>query len=191
MISMKKKIEVTNYKKIYQNKTVIIDDIVIDKRVNLLIGKNGCGKSTLLKSIANLISYEGNIKIDSKTCYMSETVSYPEDISLFDFIDNLNKISKNNSLNEEINYLLNLFHLEKKLHNKINTFSKGMKVKVNIIQCLMEKADIYLLDEPLSGLDKKGVACLIEYIKKSSKMFVISTHLNNDFKEICDEVFYL
>jgi len=184
-------IEVNNYKKVYHNTTVFIDDLVINKRVNLVIGKNGCGKSTLLKSIANLISYEGIIESKYSVCYMSEVVSYPEGISLFEFLENLNKISSNKSSINEIEYLLSLFLLYDKQSCLISTFSKGMKAKVNIIQCLMEKADVYLLDEPLSGLDKKGVACLVKYIEKSSKSFVISTHLDNDFKEICDEVFYL
>ncbi len=188
---MNSKIEVRDFQKNYRNQQVIIADLVIKKRVNLLIGKNGSGKSTLLKSIANLITYEGTISTNKRICYMSESVSYPNDISLDDFLHNLMQISRNESSEKEIANLLKIFHLDDKVNQILNTYSKGMKAKVNIVQCLMEKADIYLLDEPFSGLDKEGVACLIDYIKKSPKSFLISTHLNNDFKEISDEVFYL
>ena len=59
-----------------------------------------------------------------------------------------------------------------------------MKAKVNLVQVLVEKADVYLLDEPINGLDKDGVKCLINYLKQSDKNFLISTHLIDDFKSL-------
>jgi len=184
-------IEINNFRKQYSSLLVRLEDIKITKRVNLLIGKNGSGKSTLLKAIAQLIKYEGEISCDKKICFMSEHVSYPLDLDLGTFIKHLIKVSLSSIKEEERQELLVSFNLENKLEEKLHSLSRGMSSKVNIIQCLMEEADIYLLDEPLSGLDKLGVKNLINYIKSSNKVFIISTHLNNDFKEICDEVFYL
>lgn len=184
-------IKVKNFKKQYHNHTVELEDIIISKRVNLIVGKNGSGKSTLLKAMANLIKYSGEIKNDNKICLMSEDVSYPRDLELDTFLMRLNMISYNKSSTEDIHSLLVSFNLIHKQHELLDSLSKGMKTKVNIVQCLMEKSDIYLLDEPLNGLDKEGVACLINYIKKSNKTFVISTHLATDFLKVSDEVFYL
>ncbi len=184
-------IEIKNFQKEYSNQLVRLEDITLTKRVNLLVGKNGSGKSTLLKAIAQLINYKGDIICEKKICLMNEIVNYPLDLELDTFLRYLNKISNNPSSEEEINKLLVSFNLNHKLKEKLHCLSKGMASKVNLVQCLMEKADIYLLDEPLSGLDKLGVECLINYIKQSDSTFVISTHLNSDFKEICEEVFYL
>lgn len=184
-------IKVKGFKKQYLNHLVILEDMSITKRVNLLIGQNGSGKSTLLKAIANMIKYEGEITSEGKVCIMNEVVSYPLDLDLKTFLIELNNISVNKVSEEVILKLLTSFNLEDKQDEKLQYLSKGMAAKVNIVQCLMEEADIYLLDEPFSGLDKEGVKCLVNYIKKDSSIFIISTHLDNDFKEICDEVFYL
>ena len=184
-------IEVSNFKKKYHSHLVELEDIVITKRVNILVGKNGSGKSTILNAIADLISYEGEVLCNQKICIMSETVNYPKDIELAAFLKHLNCISSFKLSESDIIDLLISFNIKDKMKEKLNSLSKGMKAKVNIVQCLMEKADVYLLDEPLSGLDKNGVRCLINYIDKSDKVFIISTHLEGDFNDICDEVFYL
>ncbi len=184
-------IKVTDFQKQYHNHLVKVEDISITKRVNLLVGKNGSGKSTILKAIANLIKYDGEILCDKQICFMSEIVSYPIDLDLETFIKHLNNISLSEIDNDEVDTLLENFDLIDKLKENLYNLSKGMKAKVNIVQCLMEHSDLYLLDEPLSGLDEAGVKCLIQYIKKSDKQFIISTHLAGDFSDISDEVFEL
>ena len=108
-----------------------------------------------------------------------------------EFIYSLNSVSRTRNKEEDVKKLLKLFKIEGKSKELLSNLSKGMKAKVNLVQCLMEEADLYLLDEPLSGLDKEGVDCLIKYIKQSNKQFIISTHLTNDFEKISDEVFNL
>lgn len=184
-------IRVTNFEKQYTNHLVSLDDLHITKRVNLLIGKNGSGKSTLLKAIAKLIKHSGEINVNNKTCYMCESVSYPRDIDLETFLKQLYAISSQTISEEDKDSLLENFNLNNKLNKSLHSLSKGMKAKVNLVQCLMEEADIYLLDEPLSGLDELGIEYLVKYISNSEKTFVISTHLASDFSETCDEMFYL
>lgn len=184
-------IEVINFSKQYRNHIVKIGDITITKRVNLLVGKNGSGKSTLLKAIANVIKYDGKIIYNKKTSFMSEKVVYPLDLDINNFLINLNNISSSPVNSEKINKLLCDFDLLDKKKEFLHNLSKGMKAKVNLVQCLMEQADIYLIDEPLSGLDTDGVKQLIKYVEKSSFSFLISTHLIDEYSSISEEIFYL
>ncbi len=188
---MKYLIRVTNFIKKYRNEEVIIKNFIINERITLLVGKNGSGKSTILRAIGNFIKYEGIIEVNGKVSYMSEFPSFPNDLTVNDFIYSLRNISKLEVDNKEVDNLLKLFKLERKRDELLLNLSKGMKAKVNLIQCLIEEADIYLLDEPISGLDKDGVKCLIKYINKSDKYYVISTHLIKDFNEIRSEVISL
>ncbi len=184
-------IEINQFKKQYQHHLVIIRDLKINKRITLLVGKNGSGKSTLLKAIAHFISYEGTIKNNHKVCLMSETVTYPQDIDVITFLKHLNRISKVKSELKTIDNLLASFNLLIKKTELIRNLSKGMKVKINLLQCLMEKADIYLLDEPLSGLDKEGISQLITYIKTHQSNFIISTHTPNAFANLEEAIIKL
>lgn len=188
---MKYPIKVFNFIKEYKNEVVTIKDFIIGKRITLLVGKNGSGKSTILRAIAGFIKYEGIVEVSGKVSYMSELPYFPNDLTMDEFISSLNSISKIKNKESDIKELLRLFKIEGKRKQLLSSLSKGMKAKVNLIQCLMEEADIYLLDEPISGLDKDGVNCLIKYIDNSEKIFIISTHLVSDFKDVSNEVINL
>ncbi len=188
---MKYQIKVSKFRKKYKNKEVVIKDILITKRITLLLGKNGSGKSTLLKAIGGLIKYEGSISVIGKVAYMSEFNSFPHDLKLIDFINSLNSVSKHSISDIEIKKLFKMFNLYSKKDELLSSLSKGMKAKVNLVQILIDKSDIYLLDEPINGLDKEGVKCLIDYLEKSDKCFVISTHLVDDFKNLKSEIIAL
>ncbi len=188
---MNSKIEVLDFSKKYVNHQVVLDDFIITKRVNLIVGKNGSGKSTLLKAMAGLINHDGAISYIGKGCYMDEVFSYPLDVDLYSFLELLNATSEIPSETKRIDKLISYFELDNKVDETLNTLSKGMKAKVNLIQCLLEDADFYLLDEPLSGLDKKGIQCLKRYISNSESQFIISTHLDKDLIDISNAVIYL
>ncbi len=181
-------IKIKEFVKTYPSKTIHIHNLEIHHRVTILKGENGSGKSTLLKGLMNLISYEGNIENAYSLSYMPENPFFPLDITLDDFLCNLTQKKEN-----EYNYkqLIALFQLEDKVNERINTLSKGMKAKLNLVQCLMKGADIYILDEPLSGLDDQSVKLLIEYMNKSEKSFIISSHIDRSFKELNRKVIHI
>lgn len=188
---MKYLINVKDFTKRYKKEEVFIKSLVISKRVTLIVGENGAGKSTILRAIGGFIKYEGDIKVNGKISYMSEFSHFPVDLKVNEFINSLKHISSDTKSDEELKDLFKLFNLEDKLDLLLSSLSKGMKAKLNLIQCLMENKDIYILDEPISGLDKDGVKSLIKYIKKSLGNYIISTHLLDDFKDISNEVIYL
>ena len=179
-------IEIKDFIKEYKNAVIKIDDIVITKRVTLIYGKNGSGKSTLLKAITGLIKYQGNITKDVRVSYMSEFISLPMGMNLQELIDGIVNLEEYDY--ELLKKLLNELKLTNKLTSNCESLSKGMAAKVNLLLSLIIDRDLYILDEPLSGLDERSIAFLIKYIKNSKKQFIISSHNLETFKNIVTEV---
>ena len=167
--------KIRNFSKFYKNKEVNIKDISLNKRITFLLGVNGSGKSTLLKAIAKLISYNGKITSELSVCYLPENPSYPSSITVYEFLKNLSLIDQSTDI--VIDQDLNIFNLKQKKNTQIKNLSKGMLQKLNLIQCLFQHKELYLLDEPYSGLDKTAIKLLNNYIKTSSSNYLISTHL--------------
>ena len=178
--------KITEFKKQYKGDTVEMADIYTDKRILVLKGDNGSGKSTVLKAISNMISYKGQIESKGTKSFMSETVKFPSDMTVMEVVNSINYIDQISS--ENITKLVDQFDIAHKLNEKISTLSKGMKMKLQLICTFLIEKDIYILDEPFSGLDRASVVNLVGYILKSKKRFIIATHIDIDFKEECDVI---
>ena len=69
-----------------------------------------------------------------------------------------------------------------------------MKQKLGIAQAIMENPDILILDEPMNGLDQRGIAeirKLLLELKKNNKLILLASHTREDMKMLCDQVFYI
>ncbi len=182
-------VQIKNAKKVYKNTILRYENIEIKNRVTLLVGSNGSGKSTLIKMINDVIQYDGEILSNVSTSYMPEVATFPKDVFVNIFLEQLCFLQKIE--NSSFLKLLDLFQLTTKITEPIYSLSKGMKAKLNLIQCLMKPADLYILDEPLSGLDYQAVETLVDYIKDSEKSFLISSHISSAFEEVVMEVITL
>ena len=89
---------------------------------------------------------------------------------------------------ERFKKLITLFKLEDNLHKNLDELSKGMKQKLSLLLCLVRNKELYLLDEPLDGLDDLSKQNLIEYIKKDNRYYLISTHNHQEFEKLSCEV---
>lgn len=163
-----------------------------------LLGPNGCGKTSLIKSIVGLINdYEGEILIegahpgvDSKKAiaYLPEKNYLPSWMTpksaikyMSDFYDNFNA--------EKAYSLLRAFELPEK--QKIKTMSKGMQEKVQLLLVMSREAKLYILDEPLGGVDPVARDFIMETIMKNrfeNSTILLSTHLIYDIEGILDRV---
>lgn len=188
---MKLEIKIEDFKKKYHNCTIMIKNMCLRKRVTVICGPNGSGKSTLLKAIAGFIKYDGQITGNYIYSYYSELSNYPEDINILEFHNNLMRISDQNVKYEILYDNLSNLGLESKIEEEISSLSKGMKAKAGILFCLSSKADVYLLDEPLSGLDKESVKKVKKIINESKKTFIITSHLQSELFDIAEEVIHL
>lgn len=182
------KIRIDHFTKTYPEKVIHIKNVSLTKKVTIFVGENGSGKSTILKGILQLISYEGIILSNHTFSYMPENPNFPLDITVKQFLSNLYHTSTNDY---DYHPFITEYGLEDKINSYISTLSKGMKAKINLIQCFMRNTDVYVLDEPLNGLDEESVKLLIIHINKSSKHFIISSHLAEAFKVLDKEVLFL
>src|SRR5690625_1574760 len=171
-----KLIELKNAKKKYLNKYFNLK--IREKDKILITGINGSGKSTLIKLITKYIKpdkgeviYYKSIKIN----YLEEIISLTLNIKVIDYIRQIEKIKK-----ASFNY--HLFQiLTFPLNKNIFELSKGNKQKLALYITLFNQSNIYILDEPLNGLDNKTQKLLINYLNNLNETIVIVTHYKNDY----------
>jgi ABC-2 type transport system ATP-binding protein len=184
---MDKLVEITSMTKSFGKKVILQDvDMVINKGDSIaLIGHNGCGKSTLLKIICGLTSIkEGNVKYYKKIKFNYVPERFPQMaitprqyILRTALIEGLTK----DEINKKSDELFKEFFMDNMIDTPIKYLSKGSIQKVSVIQALITKPDILLLDEPLSGQDADSQKVFIELIEKlieEDVTVVMSCHEN-------------
>jgi ABC-2 type transport system ATP-binding protein len=154
----------------------------------LLLGSNGSGKSTLIKCIIGLINYKGFIKRKYKRiAYVPERFPEVSLIKSKTILDCL-MVEEEKSIREEIIKLFSeYFSLD--LNKNLCALSKGNLQKLIIIQALINKADLFIFDEALNGLDKFNQVKLINIInllRKAGKTIIITSHYENYYSDCFD-----
>lgn len=199
-------LEVINVSKKY-GKFLAVDNVsftVPDGTVGILLGPNGAGKSTVIKSIAGLVKYEGQIRLQGlpardveakKTfAYVPEIPSMYEALTVREHIDFIGRAYGLETEEKEISRLLERFELEDKQNKLGNELSKGMMQKVSICCALVIKPHVILLDEPMVGLDPvaiKELKKVVLELKEQGTTVLISTHMLEMVKELWDVTFVL
>ena len=189
--------------KTYDSKKILDDvNLVIPEgRIIGLLGKNGAGKSTLIKSINDLLTIdEGEILFKGKKIgvYSKENISYLPERTYLD---------KGMKVSEVINYFSEFYKdfdkeraykllkdLKLDSDKRIIKMSKGMLEKLQLILVMSRDADLYILDEPLSGVDPATRDYILDTILSNFKegaSIIISTHLITDIERILDEVIFI
>lgn len=185
-------IKLIQFAKQYGAKT-IFDPISVEfKRGHIygIVGKNGSGKSTLFKCIAGLETYENSIDTTNLNIGFLPTEPYSinkitgnEYLTL---LTSARKIEKGN-INKK-----NIFNLP--LNEYIENYSTGMMKKIALMGLLLQKNDIFLLDEPFNGLDLESNLILkeiIEVLKRKNKIVLISSHMLENLISISDTIYYI
>lgn len=196
-------INIINLNKKYRNK-IILDNINLNiekGKIIGLLGPNGSGKTTLMKILLNIT------KEDNGEIYINNEKKSEETNKYISFLPDAPFIDKDLSINEARNYfkffytdfndkkfenLINKLNLN--LKDKIKNLSKGNIEKLNLILILSRDAKIYILDEPIAGVDivtrNEILKLIIENISDESTA-IISTHLIKDIEHIFDQVMFL
>ena len=163
-----------------------------------LLGPNGSGKTTLIKMICGLLSpSSGELLIDGKevgvetkkiVSYLPERTYIPDWMKVKNILDYFCDFYEDfrRELAEDM-----LRRLDIKTEAKIKTLSKGTKEKVQLILVMSRNAKLYLLDEPIAGVDPAARDYILDTILKNynpEASIIISTHLIQDIERILDDV---
>ena len=189
--------------KIFDNR-VILDNVNIKierGKIVGLLGKNGQGKTTLIKLINDLLTpTSGEVLINGKkpSIESKKIISYLPERTYFDKSMKVSDIIKyfkefyDNFNEEKALKLLDDLELDKNLC--LAKMSKGMQEKVELILVMSREADLYILDEPLGGVDPATRDYILDTILSNFKdgaSVIISTHLIADIERILDEVIFI
>ena len=170
------------------------------------LGPNGAGKSTIIKSIVGIQSItEGNIKIcgydvQRQPVQAKSLVGFvPDHYALYEkltgreyinYIADIYGVSLEDR-NERINKYVDIFALRGAFDNNMKTYSHGMKQKIAIIAALVHNPKLWILDEPLTGLDPTSIyqvkQCMVQHAKEGNIVF-FSSHLIDVVENICTEI---
>ncbi len=168
------------------------------------LGPNGAGKSTTIKALMGLIRPSaGTARIMGKDIASTDSRIYcgylPENPAFYDYLsaeEYLQFVGKafampSSLLREETEKVLKLLELWDTRKRPIRSFSKGMVQRLGIAQVLLHDPEIYILDEPMSGLDPLGRALvkdIIVELKKRGRSVFFSSHIIADVESVCDRV---
>lgn len=196
-------VEIKGLSKNYLSKKALNNlslDIESGKVVGIL-GPNGSGKTTLIKILTGLLRQsKGEVFIDGHNVgvYTKSIVSYlPDRNFLYNWmtIDDAFKFYKDFYSDFDENRgekLLDFMKLEKNM--KISSLSKGMNEKLNLTLVLSRRAKLYILDEPIAGVDPVARDKILDAITNNyneSSSMIITTHLVRDMESLFDEVVFL
>lgn len=203
-------IEINNLTKVYaKNKKIAVDNVsftVDSGDIFGFIGPNGAGKSTTIKCLTGILPYnEGSISIcgtDLKTDPIAakKNIGYVADehilydaltgLEYINFIADVFNVSFEER-KERIEKYAEMFEMSDKLEQKISSYSHGMKQKTSIIAALVHKPDVWVLDEPMTGLDPKSSFALKQLMREHAaqgKVVFFSSHILEVVEKLCTKV---
>ncbi len=180
-------------------------DLAIEDKVVGLLGPNGAGKSTLIKLALGLYApSRGNIRIFGETPrnnmgvlrrigYCPETDHFFENISGYEFVYWLNRYwgMPSRQARAAAEDSLELTQMTERMHDPLETYSKGMRQRIKIAQALASCPELLFLDEPMSGLDPKGrdeMYALIQSLGNAGMTVIVSSHILYEIERITDSV---
>lgn len=201
-------LKVNALKKTYNaGKSYAVDDVSFNVgygEIVGLVGKNGAGKSSIIKSITGIMPFEkGEISICGYNVKMEpigskKLLGYVPDVcNAFDkmtgmeylnFVADIFKVSKIDR-EQKIQDFQTHFPLGESIHKAISSYSHGMKQKISIMASLISSPKLWILDEPITGLDTQTSLNLLDYMKeyvKGGSAVLFSCHNLDVVQKVCD-----
>lgn len=201
-------IQVNNLTKTYGDFKAVdnISFTVPSGKIVGFLGPNGAGKTTSIKMITGVLSADsGDILINgvntiTDSINAKKQIGYIPDnndvflrlkgIEYINFIADIYNVDSN-VRKERIRHYSELFEMEKNLDDKIMSYSHGMRQKIASIAVLVTDPEVWILDEPMTGLDPNSFAKLKKIMREradNGKTVFFSTHVLDVAEKICDEV---
>jgi len=202
-------IKLRGLSKHYKNK-IAVDNLSLEinkGEVFGLLGPNGAGKTTTILMLLGLSeptsgqalvcghdSTRNSIGIKKKVGYLPDNLGFYGNMTAVEnlsFVGRLNGFSENEAQEKALD-LLEKVGLKNNAHQKVTTFSRGMKQRLGLADVLIKDPEVIILDEPTLGIDPSGVKDFLALIKKLNKQqnltVLLSSHHLQHVQQICDRV---
>lgn len=183
-------------------------NIALENGIYGLLGPNGAGKSTLIHLLTDNVRREqGSILCDGKDIldmggeyrkllgFMPQQQGFYEEFSAGAFLMYMAQLKglKKREAKERVGYLLEVVNLSDVRHEKIGSFSGGMKQRVLLAQALLNDPKILILDEPTAGVDPKERISIRNFISgiAKDKIVLLATHIVSDVEAVAKEILLL
>jgi len=188
-------------------KKVIIDDLTFDVRsgeVFGFLGPNGAGKTTTIKMLLGLMSItKGEMYIDGLNVEkdfekaIAKVGGIIENPDLYKYLTGYQNLIHYFRMypdikKDRIDEVIKIVGLEKRIHDKIKTYSLGMRQRLGVAQALLNSPKLLVLDEPTNGLDPAGIHELRNHLRTLAReenvAVIVSSHLLSEMELMCDRV---
>jgi len=202
-------IEISHLKKVFGDLAAVDDISLSVKKGEIfgLLGPNGAGKSTIIRMLCTLsrptdgsatvagydiVKHDDEVRehigLVSEKMIMYDQLTARENLKLFGKLYNI----PNDALNKRIDELLGFVRMEKWADHRIDTFSTGMKQRINVIRALVNQPEILFLDEPTLGLDPQSTAEIRELIRRinaeNGTTIILTTHIMVEADILCKRI---
>jgi len=199
-------LQVVDVTKVIRGKTIIdrLNLTVNRGEVFGFLGPNGAGKTTTIRMLVGLMRVsEGDILIDGRSVTRSfksaiakvgAIVENPEMYNYLSGFHNLVHFARMvpGVTKQRIREVIALVGLEHRIHDKVRTYSLGMRQRLGIAQALLHRPSLLILDEPTNGLDPAGIRELRDYLQSLARnegiAVIVSSHLLSEMELMCDRV---
>ncbi|WP_044477347.1 ABC transporter ATP-binding protein [Paenibacillus antibioticophila] len=185
----------------------LIDSLNLDipsGQVYGFLGPNGAGKTTTIRMIVGLMSItEGDILIQGSSIkhefeeaisHVGAIVENPEMYKFLSGYENLLHYARMSPgvSKARIMEAVELVGMEHRIHDKVKTYSLGMRQRLGVAQAILHRPKLLVLDEPTNGLDPQGIRELRDYLRRLSReegtTVFVSSHLLSEMELMCDTV---
>lgn len=208
---MERRVKMTQYALEVNNLTKKIGKKLIVENVTFqiekgeifgLLGPNGAGKTTIIRMIVHLINRtEGKVVINGHDLDQSfkdamgeigAIVENPEFYKYMSGMKNLKhymRMATREVSTERLDEVIRLVGLEQSIHQKVRTYSLGMRQRLGVAQALLHSPSILILDEPTNGLDPQGIREFRDYLRllvNQGISVLVSSHLLSEMELMCD-----
>ena len=197
-------LEIKNLTKCYKKNNPVLDNMNLEipaGKIIGLLGPNGCGKSTLIKLICGLLQpNSGEILVDSNpvgkkskavVSYLPERTYFNSQMKVLELLDFFEDFYSDFDRERALKLLMDL---KINPESKLKTLSKGTKEKVQLILVMSRNAKLYLLDEPIAGVDPAAREYILSTIVSNynpEASIIITTHLITDVEQVLDDFYFL
>ena len=190
------------------NETTILHEIdlsIAQGEIFGFLGHNGAGKTTTISILTTLIPQTAGVvriaghdtlsesaKVREVIGYLPENVTFYNDLTAYENLAYFAQLSGVKNVDERIDEVLGFLDFRGVEHQKLKSFSKGMRQRIGIAQAILHEPRVLFLDEPTSGLDPMGIKNLRDIIlrlnREKGMTIFMNTHLLSEVTKTCTSI---